>query len=95
MVNSRRLIDNWVFLEGNRLIVEPLRSDDDFFDFTAEIQADLKKRAYSGQALLDEVNRRKQQIDTALAEMVQEALEEYRRGESLSRDEVFMLEDAR
>jgi predicted transcriptional regulator len=55
----------------------------------------LKKRGFTGQALLDEVNRRKQQVDAALAEMVQEALEEYRRGESFSHDEVFKLEDDR
>lgn len=76
------------YLEGERLILEPVR-EDSFWDFSTDILRSLVAEGYQGETLLDEFEARKRNALQALGSMVEGAYGEAQKGEGRPADVVF------
>ncbi len=78
-----------VYIDGKRMIVEPVGFEEDIFDFTDQIRTKLEKDGYKGKKLVDKLTEQKKIIDNAFGQLIKEAEKEYRSGKTVSHDEVF------
>jgi len=76
------------YLEGERLVLEPVR-EDSFWDFSTDILRSLIAEGYQGETLLAEFETRKRKALQALGSMVEEARKEAQAGEGQPADAVF------
>lgn len=76
------------YLEGERLVLEPVR-EDPFWDFTTDILRSLIAEGYQGETLLAEFEARKRKALQALGSMVEEARKEAEAGEGRPAEAVF------
>lgn len=61
------------YIEDNKIILEPLNLDDNFWDFSDNILKELVEEGYKGGKLLSEFKKRKTMVREAMVEMVTEA----------------------
>ncbi len=78
-----------VYLEGRRMVVEPVASNDELFDFTEQILLKLQKEGYKGKKLAEKLAEQKHMVEKALGQMIKEAQEEYKNGKTTTHKEVF------
>ena len=80
--------------EGDKLVIEPT-GEDDFWDFSTKILTELVKENYSGEGLLQEFEKRKQNTVAALDQMTEESRNEITHGKGINAKKVFdeLLED--
>ncbi len=78
-----------VYLDGNRMVIEPVSEQEDIFDFTGKIKDKLEKEGYSGHDLAIKLTERKRFVENAFAQIINEAEEEYKMGKTISHEEVF------
>jgi bifunctional DNA-binding transcriptional regulator/antitoxin component of YhaV-PrlF toxin-antitoxin module len=76
------------YLEGDRLVIEPIR-EDIFWDFSTDILRSLVAEGYQGEDLIAAFEARKRQAARALARMVEESQEEAEAGKGKPADVVF------
>lgn len=76
------------YLEGERLVLEPVRQDP-FWDFSTDILRTLIAEGYQGKALLAEFERRKNKAAEALGSMAEGARQEAQAGKGRPADAVF------
>lgn len=76
------------YLEGERLVLEPVR-EDLFWDFSTDILRSLIAEGYQGKALLAEFEARKRRTLQALGSMAEEARKEAQAGGGQPADAVF------
>ena len=78
-----------VYLDGRRMIVEPVGVEEDIFDFTEQMRTKLEKDGYKGKKLADKLAEQKEMMDNAFGQLIKEAEKEYNSGKTVSHDEVF------
>jgi virulence-associated protein VagC len=78
-----------VYLDGKRMIVEPITEEDDLFDFTEQIKARLEKEGYQGKELTKKLVLQKKVVEQAFVKMIKEAEEEYHTGKTVSHEDLF------
>lgn len=78
-----------VYLDGKRMIVEPLADEEDLFDFTEQVLIKLEKHGYKGKKLADKLAEHKQIIDQAFGQLIMEAEKEYKSGNTVNHKELF------
>ncbi|KKM13047.1 hypothetical protein SY88_00315 [Clostridiales bacterium PH28_bin88] len=76
------------YLEGERLVLEPVR-EDSFWDFSTDILRSLVAEGYQGETLLAEFEARKKKAARALGSMIEEARKEAEEGKGQPADAVF------
>lgn len=76
------------YMEGNRLVIEPVR-EDAFWDFSTDILRSLVAEGYAGEALITEFEARKKETARALGRMAEEAREEAKAEKGKPADVVF------
>ena len=74
--------------EGNKLVIEPT-GEDDFWDFSTEILTELVQENYSGEELLLEFEKRKQNTVAALNQLTEKARKEIAHGKGVNAKKVF------
>lgn len=78
-----------IYLDGRRMIVEPVATEEDLFDFTEQIRIKLEKDGYKGKKLADKLAEQQRVVDRAFGEMIMEAEKEYESGNTVSHEEIF------
>jgi len=78
-----------VYLDGNRMIVEPVAVEEDLFDFTEQLRIKLERNGYQGKKLADKLVEQKQIIDRAFGQLIKDAEADYSSGNIVSHEELF------
>ncbi len=76
------------YLEGDRLVIEPVR-EDSFWDFSIDILRSLIAEGYAGEALIAEFEARKKKTVQAFGRMIEEAREEAEAGKGKPAELIF------
>jgi bifunctional DNA-binding transcriptional regulator/antitoxin component of YhaV-PrlF toxin-antitoxin module len=85
-INNNRV---QVYLDGDRMIVEPVAVEEYLFDFTEQLRTKLERDGYQGKRLADKLVEQRQMIDKAFGQLIKEAEAGYRSGNVVSHEELF------
>ena len=78
-----------VYLDGKRMVVEPITDQEDLFDFTEQLKTRLEKEGYQGSELAEKLAVQKAAVEKAFTKIIKEAQEEYKSGKTISHEELF------
>ena len=75
------------YIDGGKIVLEPVRREDSYF--AKEILTDLVNEGFTGQALLEEFDKRQDQIRNSVRNLVEETEKLNEKGDLSSFEDIF------